>query len=362
MSSVFLKNKNKNKIKSKLQNKENKSKTETVKHKVINGICKCENCVINSFITESKKEIEADTSFDEYAKKMCNKMLSQAKNITKNSSKIPFENIFTLRYNTYINVTDYLIYIDKYYDDISKEIFNVLSDFLYIQVMELVKYMVIGFEKNGANFLLLKEFKVYSSFGYLTEILKRKQYLYIREKNSNKHVASVHSLDALFFNDYILEYLKYYFDARYRIQFEYRSNKKKTKNFLMSTIRIESKLFKEAYKSFDRRFGDRYTVNPNPIKDDSLMQKIIQNEHIFTSSTSSTSFLPLMNYDKEVEDVEEEKEEENVCPICLDEDNLKQLNCCFQFIHSDCLNDYLSTQKSKNKSCPLCRQQPSIKN
>jgi hypothetical protein len=354
MSTIFLKNKNKlqnKENKSKQQNKENKNKTEIVKHKVINGVCNCENCVINGFITESKQEIEADTSFEEYALKMCNKMLTQAKNGCKNGSKIPFKTIFTLRYNTYTDVTDYLIYIEQYYDEISKEIFNVLSDFLYIQVMELVKYMVIAFEKNGSNFLLLKEFKVYSSFGYLTEILKRKQYLYIREKDSNKHVESVHSLDALFFNDYILEYLKYYFEARYRVLFEYRSNKKKTKNFLMTTIRIESKLFKEAYKSFDRRFGDRYTVNPNPIKDDSLMQKIIQ-DHSFSSLNCSSSSTV------EIEDVKEEE----VCPICLDEDNLKQLNCCFQFIHSDCLNDYLSTQKSKNKSCPLCRQQPSIKN
>ena len=78
----------------------------------------------------------------------------------------------------------------------------------------------------------------------------------------------------------------------------------------------------------------------------------------YKTSTASTSFRKTRSKKGGVKKISKEEEEEEVCPICIEElkksDNIPKLPCKHKF-HKHCLVPVCNGKNNRNVQCPICR-------
>jgi hypothetical protein len=287
-------------------------------------ICNCEECYLNNCI----REVELEKKQIENQKNTIKNNIDKFS--IKNKNDINNLNLITLKKHIKKDVNNF----KTYFIEIHNEVMYIIKSILLFEIMVTFKKISFKFKEDGLDLMKASNnFSFYQKVSHIDSILTNTKFMK-QIIAGLKYVEKIDTINAMFiFNQFkvhnstisvdMFKEIQDSFYSFYNIELVY--NKLSKKECLLFKIDLESKTFRKEYKEFC---------------DANLL--------IITNINNNNN-----NYD--------EIEEENMCPICLEEKNLSQLSCCYQYIHSDCLNNYLSTQKTEIKSCPMCRQQPKLK-
>lgn len=326
----------------KVKNLDNHLKTN------LKPICNCEECYLNNCI----REVEIEKKQIENQKKTIKSNIDKFS--IKNKNDINNLNLIILKDHIRKDVNSF----KTYFVDIYNEVLYLIKTLLLFELMISVKKISIKFKEDGLDLMKASNnFSFYQKVSYLDKVLNCSKFMKPIIADL-KYVEKIDSINAMFkFNNFNVKNVKLQdiviphnsiiridmfkqiqnsFSNYYNIKLVY--NKLSNKEYLIFKVDLESKTFKKEYNEFSDKYDELTFV---------ATYNIISSNNIKTQQNNNI-------YNHEIK-------EENMCPICLEENNLSQLSCCYQYIHSNCLNNYLSTQKTEVKSCPMCRQEPKVK-